>query len=249
MDHGALLVGSGLIAGGMNALAGGGSFVTLPALIAAGVPSVPANATSSVALWPGGFASAFVYRHDQRPVAGMPFPAMLAVTLAGGVAGALLLMATPARLFDILLPWLLLVATLALAMSPHVGSWMRTRAAGHPTLTLAGQFLLGLYGGYYGGAVGLMMLALWSLIDGGGIKALAGTRTAMVSAANSIAILCFAVAGLVHWSAALLVGAGALAGGYLGARIGLRLSPKIVRGGTLMLCSAITIAFFVRTYH
>lgn len=232
----------------MNALAGGGSFVTLPALLAVGVPSVAANATSSVALWPGGLASAIVYRDGGRPVAGMAFPAMLAITMAGGMAGAALLLLTPERLFDKLLPWLALVATLALAVAPRIGPWMQARLGRHRGPLLAGQFLLGIYGGYYGGAVGLMMLALWSLIDGSEIKALAGTRTAMVSAANAAAILCFALAGVVAWREALLLGVGALAGGYAGAAIGRRLPSRFVRGATLALCAAITAVFFSRAY-
>jgi len=232
----------------MNALAGGGSFVTMPALLSVGIPSVAANATSTVALWPGGIASAIVYRDDGRPVAGMAFPTMLAITMAGGIAGAALLLLTPVRLFDRLLPWLALVATLALAFAPRIGPWMQARLGRHRAPLLAGQFLLGIYGGYYGGAVGLMMLALWSLIDGSEIKKLAGTRTAMVSAANAAAILCFALAGIVAWREALLLGIGALAGGYAGAAIGRRLPSALVRGATLALCTAITIAFFARAY-
>jgi uncharacterized membrane protein YfcA len=248
MEDFAIMAGSGLAAGAMNALAGGGSFVTLPALIATGLPSVSANATSSVALWPGGLASAIVYR-ERPPVAEMRFPVMLGLTLAGGGAGALLLLATPVRLFDQLLPWLLVIATLALAFAPRIAPHLEARTGRHGRLLLVGQFLLGVYGGYYGGAVGLMMLAMWSLIDGAGIKALAGTRTAMVAAANAAAILCFAVAGVVAWRAVLIVGAGALAGGYAGARIGRRLPPELVRVATLILCIAITIAFFIRAYR
>lgn len=248
MDSALLIVAAGLLAGLMNALAGGGSFVSLPVLIAAGIPSVAANATSTVALWPGGLASAMVYRGQQRPVAGMGVRLMLVVTVIGGAAGAVLLLSTPVRLFDKLLPWLALVATLALAFAPRVAPWLQARIGLRRLPLLAGQFLLGVYGGYYGGAVGLMMLALWSLIDGADIKALAGTRTAMVSAANSVAILCFVIAGAVHWSMAALLAAGALAGGYAGAAAAKRLSPGLVRGATLTLCVVITGVFFSRAY-
>jgi uncharacterized membrane protein YfcA len=248
MQDAAILAISGFAAGSMNALAGGGSFVSLPALMATGMSSVIANATSSVALWPGGLASAIVYR-ERPPVAGMRFPLMVMLTLAGGAAGALLLIATPVRLFDGLLPWLLLIATAALAFAPRIASHVQARSPHHRGLLLAVQFLLGIYGGYYGGAVGLTMLAMWSLVDGAGIKALAGTRTAMVTAANAAAIFCFAIAGVVDWRAALILGAGALAGGYAGARIGRRLPAGLVRAGTLTLCTAITIAFFIRAYR
>lgn len=248
MESALIIVAAGLLAGLMNALAGGGSFVTLPVLLAAGIPSVTANATSTVALWPGGLASAMVYRGDQQPVAGMGVRLMLTITVVGGAVGAVLLLSTPVRLFDQLLPWLALIATLALAFAPRIGPWMQARISARRLPLLAGQFLLGVYGGYYGGAVGLMMLALWSLIDGADIKALAGTRTAMVSAANSIAILCFAVAGAVQWGPAVLLAIGALVGGYAGAAVGKRLPTTLVRTATLILCVLITGAFFSRAY-
>src|ERR1700710_2755476 len=111
MDTYLLVAGAGLAAGAMNALAGGGSFVSLPALIALGVPSVAANASSTVALYPGGLASVWVYRRESGPVGGVPLPAMAALPLVGGLVGAVILLRTPASLFDGILPWLLLAAT------------------------------------------------------------------------------------------------------------------------------------------
>ena len=248
MDGSLLLVPAGLLAGGMNALAGGGSFVTLPALIASGVPSVSANATSSVALYPGGATSAWVYREGLGPVCGVTLVPTLVITLVGGLAGSLLLLWTPNSLFDRVLPWLLLLAPLALMFGPRVGAVLRARLTiGRPTI-LAVQFLLGVYGGYFGGAVGLMMMAAWSLLQGADIKALNAPRTLIVTAANTVAIFCFAVAGAVRWEAALLVGAGAVAGGYAGARLGRRLNPTLVRSATLLISTAITARFFIRAY-
>lgn len=250
MDEALLIAAGGLIAGAMNALAGGGSFVTLPVLLATGMPSVAANATSTVALWPGGLASAVVYRGGLRPIAGVRPRTMLAISITGGAIGAGLLLSTPERLFDRLLPWLALLATLALALAPRIGPWMQARLGPRGTpLLLAGQLLLGIYGGYYGGAVGLMMAALWSLIDSADLKALAGSRVVMGTAANAAAILCFALAGIVAWGTALLLGGGALAGGYAGAALGKRLPLPLVRAVTLALCVAITIAFFIRAYR
>jgi len=249
MEQALILAAAGLLAGAMNALAGGGSFVSLPVLIAAGVPSVTANATSTVALWPGALASTVVYRDGLRPVGGLGVRTMLATTLLGGAIGAGLLLSTPERLFDRILPWLALLATLALVFAPRIGPWMQARLGGRAMpLLLAGQLSLGIYGGYYGGAVGLMMTALWSLVEGTDVKALAGTRVAMGAAANAAAIACFTLAGIVHWSSALLVGGGALAGGYAGARIGRRLPAPVVRAITLVLCVAITSGFFARAY-
>jgi uncharacterized protein len=248
MPDALLLALAGLLAGSMNALAGGGSFVTLPALIAAGVPSVAANASSTVALYPGGAASALVYRNGLAPVCGVPATRMLGVTLAGGLAGALLLLWTPTSLFDQVLPWLLLTATLMLAAGPRLGAALRARWPAGAAAVLAVQFALGLYGGYFGGAVGLMMIAAWSLIAGADIKALNPARTLMVTATNTTAVLCFIAAGAVHWAATLLVGTGALAGGYLGARLGKRLPPGVVRAATLLIAVGMTAAFFVRAH-
>lgn len=245
-EHLPLLAGAGLLAGAMNALAGGGSFVTLPALIAAGVPSVTANASSTVALYPGGLASAFVYRAGLGEVAGAPLRPMLALTLIGGLVGALLLLWTPSSAFDAILPWLLLLATLALAFGPSLAPWLQRRARFGPGPVLVLQFALGVYGGYFGGAVGLMMVAAWSLLAGADLKALNPARTLMVSAANTVAVICFAIAGAVRWREALVLAAGALVGGYLGAHLGKRLEPNIVRAATVSLSVVMTIAFFVR---
>jgi uncharacterized membrane protein YfcA len=248
MDRSLILVLAGILAGGMNALAGGGSFVTVSALIAGGVPSVLANSTSSVALYPGGAASAWIYRDDLGPVCGVPLFPTLLVTLLGGLVGSLLLLSTPNGVFDRVLPWLLLLATIALMLGPRVGALLRSRlTVGNPTVLVV-QFLLGVYGGYFGGAVGMMMVAAWSLLKGADIKALNALRTLMVTAANTVAILCFAVTSAVRWDAALLVGAGAVAGGYVGAHIGRRLDAALVRNGTLVFSTAITACFFLRAY-
>lgn len=244
----AILIGAGLLAGAMNALAGGGSFVSLPALIAAGAPSVAANASSTVALYPGGLASVWVYRREGGPVCGVPLPAMVGLTLVGGLAGAVILLRTPASLFDGILPWLLLTATLALAFARRVGEALRRRRRVSIAAIAGGQFLLGVYGGYFGGAVGLMMMAFWSLIAGADLKALQGPRVLLVSVANTAAVVYFAVAGAVQWEKVAWLAPAALVGGYLGALAGRRLSAKHVRWATLTLAAAITAFFFWRAY-
>jgi uncharacterized membrane protein YfcA len=244
-----ILLAAGFLAGAMNALAGGGSFITLPVLIAVGVPSVAANASSTVALYPGGLASAWVYRKSLTRVVGASVTAMLLTTVAGGLVGAILLLHTPSSAFDVALPWLLLVATLALAFGPAIQQrWVGYLPAA--PIVLPTQFLLGIYGGYFGGAVGLTMMAVWSLLEKTDIKALNGTRTVMVSAANGAAVLWFAAAGAVRWREALILGAAALLGGYGGAQLARRLDARVVRGATIALASAMTVLFFVRAaYH
>jgi uncharacterized membrane protein YfcA len=248
MDRLILLPIAGIVAGAMNALAGGGSFVTLPALIASGIPSVIANATSSVALYPGGAASVLVYRSGLRPVCGVPIMPMLAVTLLGGAGGGLLLLSTPNALFVRALPWLLLLATLALAFGARVGALLHAERRSGGWMILTVQFLLGVYGGFFGGAVGLMMLAAWSFFGGTDLKTLAAPRIWLVTAANTAAILCFIAFGAVDWRAASLVGAGAVAGGWGGAQLGRQLDPSVVRVATIMIAATITGLFFIHTY-
>ena len=248
MNHFFLISGSGFLAGAMNALAGGGSFVSLPALIAAGVPSVQANASSTVALFPGGLASAWAYRDGLAPVGAASLRSLAIATLLGGVIGALLLLSTPSQAFDLVLPWLLLLATLALSFGRKLGEGLRRRWRITPAAVLTIQFGLGIYGGYFGGAVGIMMMAVWGLLDGRDLKALNAPRTLLVSTANVMAALTFIVARAVHWPETLVMLVAAAAGGYGGAQIGRRAPPGVVRAGTLLLTGCITVAFFVRAY-
>ncbi len=242
------LFGAGLVAGAMNALAGGGSFVTLPALIAAGVPSVQANASSTVALWPGGAASAWTYHSGLRTLCGVGPGPMLALTVAGGLVGSVLLLWTPSSAFDVLLPWLLLLATLALAFGRRIGAALQGRLRGVTAPVLAVQFGLGVYGGYFGGAVGLMMMAMWSLFGETEIKALNPPRTLLVTAANTVAVAAFVVSGAVRWEQTVPMLVGGLVGGFLGARLGRVLPGGLVRTLTLCATAAITCVFFARAY-
>ena len=243
-----LTFAAGGVASAMNALAGGGSFVSLPALIAAGVPPVQANTSSTVALFPGGLASAWAYRDGLGPIGSVPLRALLAATLCGGLLGALLLLRTSSAAFSVVLPWLLLLASVALAFGRRIGAALRARWRIHGHAVLAIQFALGVYGGYFGGAVGIMMLAIWGLLEQRELQQLNAPRTLLVSAANAVAVLAFIVADAVHWPVTLAMLAGALLGGYGGARIGRRAPPGVVRGITLLATFCITLVFFVKTY-
>jgi uncharacterized membrane protein YfcA len=243
-----LVGGAGVIAGTMNALAGGGSFVTIPALIAVGVPSVTANTTSTVALFPGQLTSAWTYRDGLGPVGPVPLRSLLLATFLGGVIGALLLLRTPIAAFDLILPWLLAIATVALAFGRRLGEALRRRwQVGAPTVLLA-QFILGAYGGYFGGGVGIMMMAVWSLLSDRTLKSFNATRTLMICAANTVAVFIFMAAQAVRWPEALAMLAGAIIGGFCGAHIGRRAPAGVVRVGTLAVSVGITLAFFARAY-
>jgi uncharacterized membrane protein YfcA len=243
-----LIAGSGVIAGMMNALAGGGSFVTLPALIAVGVPSVMANTTSTVALFPGQLTSAWTYRDGLGPVGAVSLRRLLLATFFGGVLGALLLLRTPIAAFDLILPWLLAIATVALVFGRQLGEFWRRRWRISALLVVVVQFGLGIYGGYFGGGVGIMMMAVWSLLGDRTLKSFNAPRTLMVCAANTVAVFIFIAAHAVRWREALIMLVGAILGGYCGANIGRRAPAGVIRVATLLVSAGITLGFFVRAY-
>jgi hypothetical protein len=247
MQHVALLAAAGLLAGAMNAIAGGGSFVTFPAMIAAGLPPVLANASSTVALFPGTVASTFAYRRDFAHVGGMRLGTMLPISLAGGLAGAALLLATPARLFDAVIPFLLLLATLTFAFGARAGIALRRIVSVGPTALPVLQFAIAVYGGYFGGAVGLMMMACWSLLTASAdLKSMAPARVLLVSATNGAAVVWFVAAGAVRWPETLAMLGSSVIGGYLGARLTQWLAAPLVRGFVVVLTAFVTAAFFAR---
>ena len=239
---------AGLVAGAMNAAAGGGSFVSFPALVFTGVPGVAANMTSTVALFPGSFASAFAYRKDFRSFERASIGILLPVSLAGGVTGALLLLFTSSKIFDAVVPWLLLTGTLAFAFGRQGGEWLRARLPIGTGTLIAGQFLLGIYGGYFGGAVGIMMMAVWTIFGISDLNAMNAAKSLLVGATNTVAVVCFVVAGSVYWTQALVMLVAAVIGGYAGARVARRIRPDRLRLAISCLNIVITVLFFWRTY-
>jgi len=232
----------------MNALAGGGTFVTLPALIAAGVSSVNANTTSTVALFPGQLTSTWAYRDGLGSIGSVPLRLLLIATFFGGALGAVLLLRTPIKTFDVVLPWLLAIATTALAFGSRLGEMLRRRWQIGVPAVLAVQFCLGIYGGYFGGGVGIMMMAVWSLLSDRTLKSFNAPRTLLVCAANTVAVLIFVAAGAVHWREGLVLLAAAILGAYCGSLIGRRAPAGAIRAVTVWLSVGITLAFFARAY-
>jgi uncharacterized membrane protein YfcA len=243
-----LVAGAGLIAGMMNALSGGGTFVTLPALIAAGVSSVNANTTSTVALFPGQLTSTWAYRDGLGSIGSVSLRALLIATFVGGALGAVLLLRTPIRTFDVVLPWLLAIATATLAFGSRLGEMLRRRWRIGAPAVLAVQFCLGVYGGYFGGGVGIMMMAVWSLLSDRTLKSFNAPRTLLVCAANTVAVLIFVAAGAVRWREGLVLLVAAILGAYCGSLIGRRAPAGAIRAVTVWLSVGITLAFFVRAY-
>lgn len=239
---------AGAFGGAMNALAGGGTFATLPALIAMGLPANVANATSNVALLPGAGASAWTFRDELQPVGGIGVAALAAITFAGGLAGSLLLVWTPTETFDVVIPWLLLFALVVIAFGRRAADRLHARVAIGARALVAAQALLGIYGGYFGGGVGLMTTAVYGLLAGIDPRALFAPRTLMLAVANGAAAIVFVATGLVRWDACLPMLAGAILGGWAGAHGGKRLPPAAVRVWTLCVTGVVTAVFFVRAY-
>lgn len=244
----ALAAGAGVLGGGMNALAGGGSFATMPTLIALGLPSTVANATSNVAVQPGAVASAWAYRGGLAPIGGVGVRALSAITFTGGLVGSLLLARTPAHAFDVIVPWLLLAATIAIALGRHASDWLSARFAAGPRSIAAAQAVMGVYGGYFGGGIGMMLTALWGLLTGASPATLAAPRTLMLAVANSAATIVFVASGMVAWTLCLPMMAGSIIGGWLGALVGRRLPAGVIRGWTLLVTVVTTAVFFWRAY-
>jgi hypothetical protein len=212
------------------------------------MPSAQANASSTVALFPGGVASLWAYRQGLGPVATVSLRPLLLTTVCGGVIGAVLLLRTRTSTFNLVLPWLLLLATVALSFGRQLGRILQRHWHMQRWNVLAIQFCLGVYGGYFGGGVGIMMVALWGLLDGRDPKSLNAPRTLLVSSANTMAVLVFVFAHAVRWPETLVMLVAATAGGYAGAQIGRRAPPRVIRAGTVLLTCCITAAFFVRAY-
>jgi hypothetical protein len=246
MFHLLLLAGAGFLAGAMNAAAGGGSFISFPALVFAGVTPVSANASSTVALFPGAVTSSWAYRRALGGIGGVSLPVLLGVSMIGGLLGAALLLATPQGAFNVLVPWLLLLATLAFAFGGRIGVALRRVVRIGRVTTLTAQFLLAIYGGYFGGAVGIMMMAVWGLLGTSDLRQMNPAKTVLVGAMNGVAVLYFIAAGAVVWPQTLAMLFAAALGGYAGAQVALRLDVQWLRAGVIAISSAITLSFFLR---
>ncbi|MBB6566967.1 putative membrane protein YfcA [Kribbella sandramycini] len=240
---------AGVAAGALNAVGGGGSFVALSALVAGGMPPVLANATSTVALLPGNATSAWVYRRQMHVFEQVSTLRLTLASVLGGALGAGLLLWLPSASFDAAVPWLLAFATLVLAFGKRLNRAIRLGAPG-PAVILAGQFLLSIYGGYFGGAVGVMMLAFWTATTS--LDTARGTplRVIQVGAVFLTAAVIFIFAADVldqprHLLAMLV---GAMLGGYVGAHLVRRLPAVVLRVLVLSTAVAMTALFFVRAF-
>ena len=240
-----LLLMAGIWAGAQNALAGGGSFVTLGVLVLAGLDPRAANITSTIALFPGQVTTGYAGRRLATGAERLSFRALFLISLAGGVLGALLLLATPTRFFAALVPWLVIFATAVFAW----GSFLRkpsleARPLGARSAATA-QFLIAIYGGYFGGGIGFLMLAALT-IAGLPVRAASATKNVLAATMNASAVAIFLFSRDVHWLQAAVLGAGAMGGGLIGAGLLTHANEAWLRIGVIVLGIALTVGLFVR---
>ena len=244
-----ILFGAALWAGAQNALAGGGSFVTLPALMLTGLDARAANITSTIALFPGQINAGVMGRKGAAGLGAVSLKALMAVSLAGGLIGAMLLMATPPAFFARLLPWLVLAATSLFTWGsffrkapsePHQGGY-------GPRTILFIQFLIGVYGGYYGGGIGFLMMASLT-IAGQAVRTAGATKNVLATIMNASAAAYFLFMPGLDYARIGVLAVGALLGGVAGVYILRRVNEKALRVGIVILGAALTVGLFIRAH-
>jgi len=242
------------LGGILNAVAGGGSFFTFPSLIVTGISAIQANATSTAALWPGTVASVGAYRHELvKQRRGLLF-LLIGTSLIGGVLGAILLLKTSQAVFVRLIPYLLLLATLLFAFSGPITARLHTRSLDKARPSRSSfislsviQFIISIYGGYFGGGIGILMLATLAMMGLDNIHEMNAIKTLLASCINGIAVVTFIIAGAIVWPQAILMIFGAILGGYGGAHYARKIDPRWVRLFVITVGIALTIYFFLRS--
>jgi len=239
-----ILILASLWAGTQNALAGGGSFITLPSLMLTGMDAHAANITSTIALFPAQIATGLTGRKWVSGTAGLSFRALAIISLAGGVIGALLLLVTPPSFFARLVPWLVLFATFIFGW----GSFGPRREGG-PRLNrygaAAAQSCISIYGGYFGGGIGFLMLAALTA-SGLALKAAGASKNVLAAVMNASAVAIFVFSPEVRWLAALVAGTGAILGGILGGLMLQKVNERVLRVLVILIGIALTIGLFLR---
>lgn len=248
------------VGGALNSVAGGGSFLTLPALMAAGVGPVSANATSTFAMWPASVSSAVAYRREIARAASWTVR-LGTISLVGGLLGGLLLVKTSDQGFLSLLPWLMLIAAVMFTFGGRITAWASARrarvaavAAGTPAAqpvrvplwTLPLQLIIATYGGYFGGGMGIMMLAAMSIAGMRDIHEMNGLKTVLAIAINGVALAAFVATNTISWAPGVVMVLGGVLGGYTGASLARRFAGSQVRAVVIVVAWAMTFYFFWR---
>ena len=243
-----------LLGGAANSVAGGGMLLVFPALVGLGVPAVAANATSTVALWPGGLSSMLGYRDALRGARGWA-RVLVVPSLLGGLIGAWLLTRSTDAQFKAVVPWLVLAGTVLFMMQKRVGAWLRHRIgigtqpeSGSALLppppglwAVVTQFVVAIYGGYFGAGAGIIMLAAFGLMGLTNVHQMNGLKNFLALLFNFVAIVTFTVSGLVQWPIAFVMAVGSAIGGHYASRFAQRTNQDVVRQliGVIGIVSAI----------
>jgi uncharacterized membrane protein YfcA len=246
MDY-LFLAAAAFAAGVLNTIAGGGTFLTFPALVYTGVPIVAANATSAVAVFPGYLGGAVGFRHEIATLERKRLLRIAAITAVGGLIGSLLLLVSSNRAFSIVVPFLLTTATLVFAFGGRLQIWAQQGRFGKPD-GWGATLLVSLYGGYFNGGMGIVLLAVFALWGMRDLNAMNGLKNALSFVVSAISVATFAAAGLVAWPQAVVMMVAATLGGYAGAPFARALPERAVRGTVIAVGAAMSVIFFARLF-
>jgi uncharacterized membrane protein YfcA len=243
---------AGALGGAINAVAGGGSFVAFPALLFTGVPAVPANATNTLALWVGTTASGGAYRMRLNIPSRVMIPLIL-TSVMGGLAGAILLIKTPAQTFLKVLPWLLLGATLLFAFGKYLTGRISAGISHDSSVAAVTgasifELFVAVYGGYFGGGIGIMNLAMLAAMGMTDIHAMNKLKVLLGGVINGVAVATFVISRAIFWPQALVMTAGSVLGGVASAHYAQKLPQSWIRAFVILVGAAMTVYFFVRAY-
>ena len=238
-----ILIAAAFLGGALNSLAGGGTLVTFPVLLFAGLNPIDANASSVVALFSGTFSGAWAYRRNIFAVAEFSVLGLFILSLVGGLIGALLLLWTPATVFATLVPWLILFATIVFAVGNFASVTAVQRIQLGPRSALGALFIIAIYGGYFGGGIGFLILAAFTLMGMRDINAMNGLKMGLVGVMTVTAIVAFIVANVVRWPETLPMLASSAVGSYLAAHWAQRLDQRLIKGFVIVLGAGLTIYF------
>ncbi len=245
---------AGMVAGAINSVAGGGTLISFPSLVAFGEPEITSNATNTAALWPGSLSGALGYRKDTTVERGLLI-SLAVPSLIGGLLGAAILVVTAPQAFRHVVPFLILFATLMLASQDFIARKLGRSSTDGEQVTTAGriwgilfQFFVGTYGGYFGAGIGILMLGSFRLMGLRDINKMNAMKTPLAAIINVTAFVFFAYKGLVVWFLAVLMMTGAIIGGYGGARLAKRVNPRLIHICVVAVGLIVSGWFFVKSF-
>lgn len=241
-----LLASASFIAGIINSIAGGGSFLTFPALVFTGVPTIAANATSAVAVFPGYLSGALGFTKELKEYPKSKFLLLIILSVLGGIGGSLLLLITPANVFSYIIPWLLGFATLLFASGDFVGKWAEKNSNSNGITGNLATLIVCIYGGYFNGGLGIVLLALFSTLGLRDIHLMNGLKNIMSFALSAASVVTFAIAGIVFWQQAFIMMVAATIGGYFGVVVARKLSKNTIRVIIVIIGLIMTIIFGIK---